>query len=47
MCKEVVDGLRILFDFVFRVRLLYVNESAHFKQAIQEFVYKPKSEDKT
>ena len=45
MCKEVMDGLRIIFDFVFRTRLLYVNEASHFKMAIEKFEYKPSKPD--
>ncbi|XP_048834622.1 male-specific lethal 3 homolog isoform X2 [Brienomyrus brachyistius] len=41
LCKEMVDGLRITFDFTLPVILLYPNEQAQFKKASSSKLFMP------
>uniref|UniRef100_A0A3B3SLW7 MSL complex subunit 3 n=1 Tax=Paramormyrops kingsleyae TaxID=1676925 RepID=A0A3B3SLW7_9TELE len=41
LCKEMVDGLRITFDFTLPVILLYPNEQAQFKKVSSSKVFMP------
>ncbi|XP_047658944.1 FERM and PDZ domain-containing protein 4-like isoform X3 [Tachysurus fulvidraco] len=41
LCKEMVDGLRITFDFTLPVILLYPNEQAQFKKVSSSKFFQP------
>ncbi|KAL7852660.1 hypothetical protein SRHO_G00184450 [Serrasalmus rhombeus] len=41
LCKEMVDGLRITFDFTLPIILLYPNEQAQFKKVISSKFFPP------
>lgn len=44
LCKEMVDGLRITFDFTLPMILLYPNEQAQFKKVSSSKFVLPTSE---
>lgn len=41
LCKEMVDGLRITFDFTLPMILLYPNEHAQFKKVSSSKFFLP------
>lgn len=41
LCKEMVDGLRITFDFTLPMILLYPNEQAQFKKVSSSKFFQP------